>query len=165
MGHPLPLIDPAITGRRQRRGRPEGECRYPRRRGNIAVNPGKICIARGSSVLAGRHAGGMCGRGRRTLPITPTRPRVITGPETGPLGHVNTVNTGRWISLSLSLLLSLTWADGSNIFVGSLRLKPREREFQKVRKGLKVMEVVFFNEIGFKELSVVFFWWGSKGRR
>lgn len=42
----------------------------------------------------------MCGRGRRTLPITPTRPRVITGPETGPLGHVNTVNTGRWISLS-----------------------------------------------------------------
>lgn len=106
MGHPLPLIDPAITGRRQRRGRPEGECRYPRRRGNIAVNPGKICIARGSSVLAGRHAGGMCGRDRRTLPITPTRPRVITGPETGPLGHVNTVNTGRWISLSLSSSLS-----------------------------------------------------------
>lgn len=62
----------------------------------------------------------MCGRGRRTLPITPTRPRVITGP----LGHVNTVNTGRWVSLSLSIARS-------NIFVG-LRLKQREREFQRV---------------------------------
>lgn len=101
MSHPTYRIDPAITRvQRQRRGRPEGE--YPRRRGNIAVNPGKICIARGSSVLAGRHAGGMCGRGRSTLPITPTRPRVITGPETGPLGHVNTVNTGRYLSFSVA---------------------------------------------------------------
>lgn len=65
---------------------------------------------------------------------------------------------GKYGTLDISLsLLSLARADGSNIFVGSLRLKPREREFQKVRKGLKVMEVVFFNEIGFKELSVVFF--------
>lgn len=71
--------------------RPKGERRYPPWRGNIAVNPVKICIARGSSVLAGRHAAGMCGRGR----LTPTQlaadytstPRVITGLETGPEGY------------------------------------------------------------------------------
>lgn len=92
----------------------------------------------------------MCGRGRRTLPITPTRPRVITGPETGPLGHVNTVNTGRWVSLSLSIARS-------NIFVG-LRLKQREREFQRVESdggGFFFFNIdhvffffSFFNEIG-----------------